>query len=643
VGAIMCSYNQVNNSYACQNSYTINHILKGELDFQGFGKLTVRALFWGKQLLTSAVMSDWNAQHSGVAAALAGLDMSMPGDIGFSGSGYGYWGGNLTAAVINGTVPQWRLDDMVVRIMSAYYKVGRDTATIPINFDSWTQNTTSYLHQFSQTDLTQVNWHINVQDDHASVAREVAQRSNVLLKNTGQALPLSKPASMAVIGEDAHSNPGGPDACPDRGCDVGTLAMGWGSGTAQFPYLVAPVDALRAQAANDGTKFTNVSDNYDIAAAVAAAKDASVAIVFGNADSGEAYITIDGNAGDRSNLTLWGGADALIEAVADVNPNTIVVLHTTGPVIVEAYKNNPNIKAIIWAGLPGQESGNALVDVLYGKVNPTGKSVFTWGKDRADYGTDILYDSPDANPQIEFTEGVFIDYRHFDKYSIEPSYEFGYGLTYTTFEYSNLQITKKNPGPYQPTMGLTSAAPTFGTIDKNPKDNEFPAGFPVITPYVYPYLTTQDPLTGDGIVPPGSQDFSPQPKNPAGGSAGGNRQLYDVLYEVTADIKNTGTVDGVEVVQLVSSTNDSLLCVRKLLIALQYISLGGADDPKVVLRGFDDVSIDAGKTETFTYEITRRDISNWDPVTQNWVISSAPKTVYVGSSSRTLLLSQQLW
>src|SRR5277367_5659488 len=144
-------------------------------------------------------MSDWNAQHSGVAAALAGLDMSMPGDIGFSGSGYGYWGGNLTAAVINGTVPQWRLDDMVVRIMSAYYKVGRDTAQVPINFDSWTQNTTSYLHQFSQTDLTQVNWHVNVQDDHWKVAREVAQRSNVLLKNTNKALPLSKPWSMAVI------------------------------------------------------------------------------------------------------------------------------------------------------------------------------------------------------------------------------------------------------------------------------------------------------------------------------------------------------------------------------------------------------------------------------------------------------------
>jgi hypothetical protein len=500
-------------------------------------------------------MSDWNAQHSTVASALAGLDMTMPGDLGFSGSGISYWGGNLTAAVINGTIPQWRLDDMVVRIMAAWYKVGRDKTAVPVNFSSWTKNTTGYLHPFAKEDFTVVNEHINVQDDHAKLIREIGGRSNVLLKNTKKALPLNKPASIAVIGEDAHLNPGGPNACPDRGCTsgpLGTLAMGWGSGTADFPYLIAPVDALRDQATHDKTKFTNISNNYDLEAAMAAAKGASAAIVFGNADSGEAYITVDGNAGDRKNLTLWAGADALIAAVSSVNPNTIVVLHTVGPVIVEAMKNNPNVTAIIWAGLPGQESGNAITDVLYGKVNPSGKSVFTWGKDRADWGVDVFYTSDAANPQSDFTEGVFIDYRWFDKHGIEPSYEFGYGLSYTTFEYSNLKVAKQNPGPYQPTMGLTKAAQTFGTIDTNPAHNEFPPGFHVVVPYVYPYLTEYDSMNGTGIVPPHSQDSSPQPKNPAGGSGGGNRQLWDVMYEVTADVENTGSVDGIEVVQLVS-------------------------------------------------------------------------------------------
>lgn len=498
-------------------------------------------------------MSDWNAQHSGVASALAGLDMTMPGDLNF-GSGISYWGGNLTASIINGTVPQWRLDDMVVRIMAAYYKVGRDKTRVPVNFSSWTKNTTGYAHAMSKEDFTVVNQHINVQDDHARLIREIGGRSTVLLKNIKNTLPLSKPASVAVLGADAHANPAGPNACADRGCDDFTLAMGWGSGTADFPYLIAPVDALAAQAAKDKSSFKNQSNNYDYSAITSAAKGASVAIVFVNADAGESYITVDGNAGDRNNLTLWGNGDALIAEVASVNPNTVVVLHTVGPILIEDIKNNPNVTAILWAGLPGQESGNAITDVLYGKVNPSAKSVFTWGKARTDWGVDVRYVDPAPVPQFVFSEGVFIDYRYFDKNGITPSYEFGYGLSYTTFSYSNLKITKLNPGPYEPTTGKTKAAPTFGTIDRNPSDNQFPPGFRKIGQYIYPWLTQYTPYVGDGIVPPGSQDSSPQPKLRSGGSGGGNRQLYDDLYTIEATVKNTGKVDGIEVVQLVSSS-----------------------------------------------------------------------------------------
>ncbi|KAK5019764.1 putative beta-glucosidase A [Cryomyces antarcticus] len=607
VGSVMCSYNQINNSYGCQKSYTLNHILKNELDFQGF------------------VMSDWAAQHAGVASALAGLDMTMPGDQGFD-SNNSYWGGNLTASIINGTVPQWRLDDMAVRIMSAYFKVGRDSARVPVNFDSWTTNTTGYLHALDPTrDVQVVNQHVNVQDDHAKLIRQIGQRSTVLLKNTNGALPLHMPASVAVIGEDAHSNPGGPNNCSDRGCDIGTLAMGWGSGTANFPYLVAPVDALRAQAATDNSRFANYSNNYDLKSAQMTAANASVAIVFVNADSGEGYITVDGNAGDRNNLTLWGNGDALVAAVASSNKNTIVVMHTVGPVIVEAMKNNPNVSAILWAGLPGQESGNAITDILYGKANPAAKSVFTWGKDRADWGVDVLYTANGSPPQIDFTEGNFIDYRHFDQAGIAPSYEFGFGLSYTTFSYSNLQIQKQNAAAYVPTTGQTKAAPTFGTIDTSVAANSYPPGFDGVNFYIYPYLDSTTPVNNGTKtpVPPNSQSSSPQPKLPAGGAPGGNSGLYDVLYTVTAKITNTGKVDGIEVPQM-------------------YVSLGGPNDPKIVLRGFDDLSIKAGQSATFKADIQRRDISNWDPVSQNWVISSYPKTVYVGSSSRNLPLKAVL-
>jgi hypothetical protein len=462
-----------------------------------------------------------------------------------------------------------------------------------------------------------------VQGDHAALIREIGGASTVLLKNTKNALPLHKPKSVAVIGEDAHDNPSGVNSCSDRNCNIGTLAMGWGSGTANFPYLIAPNTALKAQAASDGTKYTNVSNNYNFDAVTAAVTGAEVAIVFGNADSGEDYITVDGNEGDRNNLTLWGNADALIAHVASINPNTIVVLHTVGPVIVEAFKNHPNITAILWAGLPGQESGNAITDVLYGKVNPQAKSVFTWGKQREDWGVDVIYTPTSDPPQLNFNEGVFIDYRHFDAAGIEPSYEFGFGLSYTNFTYNNLQIQKQNPGPYEPTAGKTTAAPTFGTIDYNVSAAEFPPGFIAVPFYVYPYLDGPVPTGQPQDYPAAAFDSTPQPKLPAGGSAGGNRQLWDTMYTVTATITNTGSVKGTEIPQL-------------------YISLGGPSDPKVVLRAFDDLILDAGESGTFSYEVTRRDISNWDSGSQNWVVSSYPKKVYVGSSSRNLVLSGAL-
>lgn len=618
VGSIMCSYNQVNNSYSCQNSKVLNNLLKDELGFQGF------------------VMSDWQAQHSGVASALAGLDMTMPGDTLFS-SGLSYWGPNLTLAVINGTIPEWRIDDMATRIMASFFKVGFNVSQPPINFDSWTLDTYGPLYASANKDVQQVNFHVNVRSDHASLIRNIAARGTVLLKNVNNALPLQKPKFVAVIGEDAGPNSAGPNSCSDRGCDNGTLAVGWGSGTANFPYLVTPDAALHSQAVADGSRYESILGNYAMPEILSLASQAdATSIVFVNADSGEGYIDVGGNIGDRNNLTLWKAGDDLIKEVSSVCSNTIVVIHSTGPTIVTDWYNSPNITAILWAGLPGQESGNSITDVLYGKINPAARTPFTWGPTRESYGTDVLY-TPNNGinaPQIDFSEGVFIDYRAFDKQNITPIFEFGFGLSYTTFEYSNLQIKKTMAGPYAPTAGSTQPAPILGNFSTNLADYQFPSSkFPSILRYIYPYLdstnaktASKDPSYGKPAAefpPPHATDGSAQPLLSAGGGPGGNPELYDVLYEVTATIGNNGTVDGEEVPQL-------------------YISLGGPNDPKVVLRNFERLSIDAGQSATFTADITRRDLSNWDTVSQNWVISKYPKTVYVGSSSRKLLLSQVL-
>lgn len=120
-------------------------------------------------------MSDWQAQHSGAPSALAGLDMTMPGDTEFN-TGDSFWGTNLTLAVLNGTVPEWKLDDMALRIMSAYFKVGLTLDEPPINFDSWTFDTYGPLHAAVGLDYQQVNWHVDVRGDHGDLIRDIGAR-----------------------------------------------------------------------------------------------------------------------------------------------------------------------------------------------------------------------------------------------------------------------------------------------------------------------------------------------------------------------------------------------------------------------------------------------------------------------------------
>jgi len=373
-----------------------------------------------------------------------------------------------------------------------------------------------------------------------------------------------------------------------------------------------------------------ITDNWAEEQIDALASQADVAIVFVNSDSGEGYIVVDGNEGDRNNLTLWGRGDDLIANVTASNPNTIVVMHTVGPVLVTAWYDNPNVTAILWCGIPGQESGNSLVDVLYGFYNPGGKLPFTMGAGRSDYTADVLYEPNNGRgaPQLNFTEGLLIDYRGFDAKNIAPIYEFGFGLSYTSFSYADLIITPGTPGAYTPSTGETGPAPVLGNYSNDSSKYLFPSNFTRYPLYIYPYLSSSnlsssadDPNYGkptNNYTPPGATDGSPQPIHPAGGAPGGNPGLYEVVATVTATITNTGTVSGDEVPQL-------------------YVALGAGEPPKV-LRGFDRITIPAGGNATFISELTRRDLSTWDVASQNWV-QVCNTTIYVGSSSRNLPLS----
>ncbi|OCF55403.1 beta-glucosidase [Kwoniella mangroviensis CBS 10435] len=411
VSSVMCSYNLLNGTWACENSELLNGILKEDFGFQGY------------------VMSDWNAQHSGVYSANSGLDMTMPGDI-EQKSLTSYWGRNLTESVNNGSVSIDRLDDMVVRILTPYFMLDQNDGYPEVSFDS------------ARPKAEANNSHVDVREDHAKLIRHIGSASTVLLKNVNKTLPLKSPRKITLIGSDLGPSYKGPNGYPDRGGDEGTLAMGWGSGTCNFPYLVDPLQAISAKAIKDGTQLDWFFDDFDIGSAQDTAMGSDVVIVGINSDSGEEYITVDGNIGDRNNISAWHGGDALVEAIAESNNNTIVVVHSVGPIDVEQWIEHPNITAVLWAGLPGQESGHSLVDILYGKYNPSGRLPYTIAKELQDYPAQLNYVNTDEveHPLVEYREELNIDYRHFLSRNITPRYEFGFGLSYTTFEYGKLEI-----------------------------------------------------------------------------------------------------------------------------------------------------------------------------------------------------------
>jgi beta-glucosidase len=163
-----------------------------------------------------------------------------------------------------------------------------------------------------------------------------------------------------------------------------------------------------------------------------------------------------------------------------VNKNTIVVIHSVGPLILETILALPNVVAVLWTRIPGQETGNGLVDVLYGTTSPSGKLPYTIGKQESDYGTAL------ASGDDNYSEGLYIDYRHFDNANIEPRYEFGFGLSYTTFAYSNLvtgSITSPGSGNSAP-GGISSLWDVVATVTATVTNNGTVAGAEVAQLYI---------------------------------------------------------------------------------------------------------------------------------------------------------------
>jgi beta-glucosidase-like glycosyl hydrolase len=391
VGSIMCSYNQVNGTQACQNDKTLNGLLKEELGFQG------------------NVMSDWGATKTGVESVLGGLDVDMPG-------GDGFMGYALLQAVKSGSITEGRINDMITRILAPYFLLGQDQGYPSLDLDR---------------DATGDNYKVN---------RQVGTSGIILLKNTKNVLPFNviNDTFFAVYGSAAGQSDegfgsGGQSEHP------GVLYQGGGSGYVQPTYGIDPLTSLLFKARDSHLKIQYITNQNDYNAIDNSFKMRG----FSNAKCLVFISAYSSEGSDRHDLHALNDGDKLVQTVASHCAKTIVIVNSVSQLNLEAWIDLPNVVGVVWSGLPGSEYGPAIVDVLFGDYNPGGKLVFTLAKNDSDYGTDI---SPTYSSN--YTEGVFLDYRHFDQNKIVPRYSFGYGLSYTTFSFSNLNILKARNGEH---------------------------------------------------------------------------------------------------------------------------------------------------------------------------------------------------
>ncbi len=388
-GSVMCSYNRVNGVYACESKYLLNDVLKQDWGFKGF------------------VMADWGATHSTVAAANNGLDQES----GWEFDASQYFGGALREAVENGAVAQSRLDNMVYRILRTMFAYGVMDHPVAVG---------------GAID------HVA----HGLVSRSDAEESMVLLKNSKSLLPLSASArKIVVIGAHADvgvlSGGGSSQVYPVGGMAVQGLEPSvWPGPVVYFPS--SPLAHIRALAPKAEVTY---HDGRDVKAAARLAAQADVVLVFADQWLGETV--------DAPNLSLPHQQDDLIAAVARANPNTAVVLITGGPVTMPWLDQ---VGAVLAAWYPGTSGGEAIARVLFGVVNPSGRLPATFPASESQLPRPVVDGDP-KNEHKRFTvnyfEGATVGYKWFDAKGLKPLFPFGYGLSYTTFSYSELKSELK--------------------------------------------------------------------------------------------------------------------------------------------------------------------------------------------------------
>ncbi|MEG3086992.1 beta-glucosidase family protein [Sphingomonas sp. PB4P5] len=404
-GSVMCAYNKVNSDWACENDFLLNQVLKRDWNYKGW------------------VMSDWGAVHSTEKAVLAGLDQESGQEL----DKQIYFAAPLEKALAAGRIPSARLDDMARRVLYGVIASGLIDDPVP-------------------SSVQPIDYAA-----HAEVAQRTAEEGIVLLKNSNNLLPLATTAKKIVlIGAHADvgvlSGGGSSQVRSVGGAPVEIkLTKGEAASFARITWHASsPLAAIRA--AVPGAEVTYIDGN-DPAAAAAAARGADLAIVFAWQWQTEAQ--------DAETLALPDNQDALIDAVAGANRQTLVVLETGGPVLMPWINRVP---AVLQAWYPGQRGGEAIAAILTGAVNPSGRLPMTFPERAeqapraapvglaAQHAVDARRTAGDSKAALEsypidYPEGADVGYRWYARQQLKPLFPFGFGQSYTNFRYANLKLS----------------------------------------------------------------------------------------------------------------------------------------------------------------------------------------------------------
>ena len=424
--SVMPAYNKVNGDYCSENEHLLNEILRGEWGFKGF------------------TVSDWGGTHSTMGAMLHGLNVQMTGS--------NYLGQPVIDSIKAGKLTEEMVDEKVRQILRVRFAIEPVPADV-------------------------ANTVMTSQPESQQIAKEVAEKSIVLLKNEDSVLPLKKGIkSIAVVGQNAV---------------LKTQSGGMGAGVKAL-YEITPLQGIEARAAKEGIEvnyapgyknfpgrrwgpapaipnpleaaaINEPADPFLVAEACEAAANADVVIFFGGTNK-----SIETEGSDRQNIDLPCGQNELVKALKAVNPNLVTVLISGGP--TDLRELEPVSPAIVQGWWNGTEGGTALAEVLFGDIAPSGKLPFTFPAKLEDSPAYAMGNFPDKNaggdlfslmyrpdvmkmsreerqklidsmpkPEARYTEEFYVGYRWFDTKNVKPMYAFGHGLSYVDFEYDDLK------------------------------------------------------------------------------------------------------------------------------------------------------------------------------------------------------------